>query len=777
MDRVSSSEHGLLEAQTGILESILADRPLTGVLESIARLIERYQPGAVCSILHLDRDRPVVRDVAARGLPPDYRQTIEGAAVAADARLRAGEAAPDVHVPEIAIDPRWRDHATLPLGLRPHWSTPVRVDGRIAATLSIESPTPRTPDADERRLVAFCTPLVALAIQSDTDRRARDDAEGRYRTLVEQLPVVTYVDSADGRDTFYVSPQVEDLLGMTAEEFVDRGAGDDWYAMLHEDDRGRLQDAWLTAVANDATFRGEYRIQRPDGRWIWLREIEQVVRDERGRAVARQGVLLDVSVEAEAIEALRQTESRYRALVEQLPAVTYVDDVDAGHQYTSPQIEELVGMTPAEWGLRWQDVIHPDDRERVVSDYEQRLVRREGFQIEYRVVTPADRLIWISERATVVDEPGGGGYVQGLMFDVTELKRAEQAALESERHFREMLEGAQLAALVTQPDGSVSFCNQHFSDLVGWPIDEIVGCDWIEMFCPIDDNAADTEFFEQLLHGRVIPHMVDVVQTITGERRHLRWSNSPIRDQAGNVTAAVSIGEDVTDRMRAERALLDSEERRRHVLAQMLRAAEEERVRIATELHDDTVQVMAATLISLDRFSSAIAAGDGVRMAASVAAARETLNAAVDRTRRLTFELRPPLLEAQGLESALRDLTETAAAEGSFECGVAIDVGRYPELVETLTYRIAQEAITNVRKHAAAGHLWLVLREQDGCLIGEVRDDGCGFDVERALDRSAMRLHMGIDTMAERVRLAGGEVVITSDVGSGTTIGFRIPLA
>jgi two-component system, NarL family, sensor histidine kinase UhpB len=189
------------------------------------------------------------------------------------------------------------------------------------------------------------------------------------------------------------------------------------------------------------------------------------------------------------------------------------------------------------------------------------------------------------------------------------------------------------------------------------------------------------------------------------------------------------------------------------------------------------VQVMAATLLSLDRFASAIAAGDGARMAVSVAAARETLTAAVDRTRRLTFELRPPLLEAQGLAPALRDLTATAAAEGSFEGHVAIEVDRYPELVETLTYRIAQEAITNVRKHAAAGHLWLELREQDGCLVGEVRDDGRGFDVERALDRSAMRLHMGLDTMAERVRMAGGEVVVSSAAGTGTVIGFRIPLS
>jgi two-component system sensor histidine kinase UhpB len=212
-------------------------------------------------------------------------------------------------------------------------------------------------------------------------------------------------------------------------------------------------------------------------------------------------------------------------------------------------------------------------------------------------------------------------------------------------------------------------------------------------------------------------------------------------------------------------------------MAEMLRTAEEERTRIATELHDDTVQVMTATLMSLDRLTKALERGDGERAAVSVTAARSTLAAAVERTRRLMFELRPALLESQGLDPALRDLAATAAAEAEFEVVADISVGRYPEAVETLTYRTAQEAIANARKHSAARSLRLVLTERDGQLHGEVSDDGCGFDVSQALDRRTRRMHMGLDTMIERVRMAGGEIAVESSQGAGTTVTFRIPAA
>ncbi len=97
--------------------------------------------------------------------------------------------------------------------------------------------------------------------------------------------------------------------------------------------------------------------------------------------------------------------------------------------------------------------------------------------------------------------------------------------------------------------------------------------------------------------------------------------------------------------------------------------------------------------------------------------------------------------------------------------------------METLTYRTAQEAISNARKHARAGSLRLTLAEQDGHLRGEVADDGCGFDVRQVIDRRSKRMHMGLDTMIERVRMAGGEIAVESSSSTGTTVTFRIPSA
>jgi signal transduction histidine kinase len=271
--------------------------------------------------------------------------------------------------------------------------------------------------------------------------------------------------------------------------------------------------------------------------------------------------------------------------------------------------------------------------------------------------------------------------------------------------------------------------------------------------------------------------MTGTLRTRDGDVRAVSWSNTAVRGPDGTVVAAASIGEDVTDRLRAERALRESEERRRSVLAEMVLTGEEERTRIATELHDDRVQVMTAALVSLDRLASAIDGGDRDRMASTVALSRETLGRAVDRTRRLMFELRPPVVEAPGLEPALIDLAETAGAEAGFRVDAAVEVGPYPEAVEALAYRVALEAIANARKDSQARTLRVRLAERDGKLVGEVRDDGAGFDVEPALDRRVMRFHVGLDTMIERVRLAGGDVTVDSAVGRGTTVSFRISAA
>jgi signal transduction histidine kinase len=230
------------------------------------------------------------------------------------------------------------------------------------------------------------------------------------------------------------------------------------------------------------------------------------------------------------------------------------------------------------------------------------------------------------------------------------------------------------------------------------------------------------------------------------------------------------------EREAAEQALQESEEHRRQVFGEMLRATEEERARIASELHDDTVQVLTATLLAIDRMSAALDRGDPERLAGSTRTARATLTAAVDRTRRLMFELRPPLLEAHGVEPAVRDLAEQAAEEVGWEVETEFAVGRYPVPIESLVYRTVQEAIANARKHAQAARVRVELREDGGVLRGVVADDGRGFDKSRAMDRRLMRLHLGLESMIERVQLAGGTIDVDTAPGHGTRISFSVPL-
>jgi signal transduction histidine kinase len=229
--------------------------------------------------------------------------------------------------------------------------------------------------------------------------------------------------------------------------------------------------------------------------------------------------------------------------------------------------------------------------------------------------------------------------------------------------------------------------------------------------------------------------------------------------------------------LKTQRALATSERRRRALLGSMLRAEEAERQRIAVELHDDTIQVMVAALVGLDACQATIDRDDTDAAVERIARARTTLSEAVDRVRRMTFELRPPLLDAQGLGPAVADLLDEIAAECGLETRIDVSVRRYSPEIEILAYRTVRELMANVRKHAQANRVDLSLRDGGSLLVCTLVDDGVGFDSNGAdrPRRRRMRLHLGLDATVERVRIAGGTFSIDSD-SNGTTVRFTVPI-
>ena len=248
--------------------------------------------------------------------------------------------------------------------------------------------------------------------------------------------------------------------------------------------------------------------------------------------------------------------------------------------------------------------------------------------------------------------------------------------------------------------------------------------------------------------------------------------------------AAAVLGHGVAERRRehelarteAARERAASSERSRQVLEMMVAAADEERSKIATDLHDDTLQVMTAAMLSIDRSLALVRRDDAASAEASLRRTRATLTEAAERTRRLMFELRPPVLMESGLRAALTDLVREVGALMGADVSTSVTASRFPPDIEELAYRTTRELVTNTRKHSQAHRIAIALESNGEALVGVIGDDGVGFDLAAVRTRSDGHLHMGLDATEQRVALAGGSVVIDSTPSKGTRVRFEIPL-
>jgi signal transduction histidine kinase len=251
-----------------------------------------------------------------------------------------------------------------------------------------------------------------------------------------------------------------------------------------------------------------------------------------------------------------------------------------------------------------------------------------------------------------------------------------------------------------------------------------------------------------------------------------------MRTVAEQVAAALR-GLRLRDQSEARAQRLEQLElRHRALLERLVRAQEQERSRVAADLHDDTVQVLSACVIALDRVRRSIEAGETERAAATLSEVSQLIAEAVDRTRRMTFELRPAVLWHHGLEAALKQLVGTVESEAGIAARLDVDASavRLDATLETIAFRSIAELVANVRSHSGAKNLTVTVTSDPDQLCALVEDDGRGFDVELALARARATNHLGLEALIERVDAAGGDVEVDSTIGAGTRVTMRLPI-
>jgi len=352
-------------------------------------------------------------------------------------------------------------------------------------------------------------------------------------------------------------------------------------------------------------------------------------------------------------------------------------------------------------------------------------------------------------------------FVLASIIDITQRKLAETAYQSSERRYAELVEQALEGIMVRKPTGKIIFANHMLCSMLGYSRAEFLCMSIWDIVVPED---ADTiEQVQQLNKGGSL-RLEKRMRHKDDRSVHVEVSARRLSD--GNLQSTI---QDVSERKQAEERAGVYMEELRFMSRRLLEAHENERRAIARELHDEVGQALTATNIKLQELARQAGTGP---MAANAADAAAIVSQLLQQVRQLSLNLHPSVLDDLGLAAAFRWCVRTRAAHDGIEIVLDVpeDIPRFPTLIENTLFRVFQESLSNVLRHAQAKHLTVSLRYEDGSLKLLVQDDGRGFDPDTARTHAMMGTSLGVIGMQERMRLAGGKIVIESKPGAGTQI-------
>ncbi|HYI87364.1 MAG TPA: PAS domain S-box protein [Burkholderiales bacterium] len=598
-------------------------------------------------------------------------------------------------------------------------------------------------------------------------------ADEQFRLLVSSVTdYAIYLLDGGGRVTSW-NPGAERIKGYRADEVIGRNFSQ-FYA---PEDRARgLPEAALATARRDGRFEGEGWRLRKDGSRFWAMVVIDAVRDDAGGVVGFAKITRDISERRAMEERLRESEERLRAFTSHSPALMCMKDREGRYRFVndrflerySLRLDQVLGRTDAELFPRRLALAAAAHDAAV-------LARGEPLQYEERAAVSEGQRVSLVSKFPVLDAAGTVVAVGTVANDITDRRLTEQALREQRTLLAEAQKVAGLGSWEWDPDtGRVSWSSELYRILGVLPQDLAPSFEnYLERVHPEDRQQSGAMVARALMDSRSFSMLERIVRP-GGEVRYLRSQGEVVRNERGKPIKILVACVDITEQRHSESALRQAAQDLHGLTRRLVQAEEAERRRLARELHDRVGQSLSALNINLDiisRESQALTPALRQRLDDSLGLVDNTLQSIEN----VMAELRPPLLDEYGLGAALG----WHAEEFSRRTGVKVAVAdrdpagsknARPEAAVAL-FRIAQEALNNVLKHAKAANVRLEVSATDEELILDVQDDGQGFD-----PATAGRGRWGMTTMRERAEAAGGQLHIASSPGEGTRIHARVPL-
>jgi PAS domain S-box-containing protein len=681
---------------------------------------------------------------------------INGLAAERGEPIWTSEYAADQRIPHEGND----DEVAQRLGLCGMAAAPLRAPGgEVIGTLAISTAAPRDFQPDELDLLQGLADQAAIAITNSTLLTRLTESEERYRYLVENAPDMVWSIDAEARLTF-VSDAVERMTGVRPEELLGRHFG----AFVHESTREVAEVDWTVGMRPGAQeIRGRFNLLARDGSPVPAEFIALARLDEAGRFIGANGSVRDMRERERLERELQESEERYRFLVENSPDVVFSTDAEGRFTFMSESMERMTGWRPQDvvgqhFSVTVEAASHPEALTRWAA-----LTEEPGVEqvTHINLQGPDGRLVPVEVSAIgMVDAEGMFAGIHGSTRDISERSRLERELRESEERYRYLVASSPDLVWLTDERGTLTFISDAARTMLDTEPSELTGRPYADIFAPGARRDATVRFRWLARHPSAVHRMRLPFRHADGHDVMVEINGTGMTAN-GRFIGAHGAARDVSERDRLERDL-------RRQAGEL--AAGEERAHLARELHDSVTQALfSMTLVS--RSVELLLDRDAEAAKAQLAQLRDLQREALAEMRALIFELRPGNLEQEGLTRALR--THTAALQGRIGLPVVVESTldeRLPLPIEEVLYRVSQEALHNIVKHAGARHVRLEVGRIAAGVRLRIADDGKGFDPARVPEG-----HLGLAGMGARADRIGARFSVKSVPGQGTTIEVLVP--
>ncbi|MGD9316360.1 MAG: PAS domain-containing protein [Anaerolineae bacterium] len=610
---------------------------------------------------------------------------------------------------------------------------------------------------EERRLLDAIAERLGRIVERIRAEQARSESEGRYRAVSELTSDLAYAFRVERDGSLvreWMTQALSQVTGFSSEELAARG---DWASVIHPDDRPAAQ-RHIQKILSGQQDVHEFRIITKDGRVRWLHDSGYPVRDEtQGRTVRIFGAARDITERKRVEQVLRQYETIVSTVSD---PISYLDKDcvyravnETYARYAKRPREEIIGLSVAE--LLGREVF-----EEQVKPHLDRCL--EGEEVHYQAwfPVPGEQARYMDVGYYPVrDDNGAVGGVVVASRDMTERKTVEEALQRERDLVSQVMDTSPVGIAVFDRQGRMTFANsllQQLASLVG--VTTLVGRPYDDPTWPSVTDGGEPLCDELLPFAQVMEsggpvHNIEYgIELPGGPRLHLSSNAAPLFDGAGQIDSVVVTTEDITQRKRAEAQLEEA-------------AAAAERERLARDLHDAVTQ----SLFSVAAIAEALPRvweREPEEARRSLEDLRWLTQGALAEMRAMLVELRPAALTEHTLSVLLRQLADAMMSRTRMPVTTTV-VGDYPlpADVQIGLYRIAQEALNNITKHARASQAKLGLHCEPGQVRLSISDDGLGFDLE-----SAQAHQLGLEIMRERAQAIGASLTIESQPSHGTRI-------